>query len=126
MGRRCLGFGKKKRNRVEMERKRSRVDDDRNNSRGKMRVEEEEMWGFSRVFGEKENFYDNDEEGEMGNFSARFEAEKVWLELYQIPSSTTAMAAAKTRRSHFVFPWLEREKVKRGQVVSQLSFFVRF
>ncbi|TYI08912.1 hypothetical protein ES332_A09G033600v1 [Gossypium tomentosum] len=85
MGRRCLGFGKKKRNRVEMERKvRSRVDDDRNNSRGKMRVEEQEMWGFSRVFGEKENFYDDDEEVEMGNFSARFEAEKVWLELYQV------------------------------------------
>ncbi|KAE8697148.1 Tudor/PWWP/MBT superfamily protein, putative isoform 1 [Hibiscus syriacus] len=68
MGRRCLGLGKKKKgNRVEMERKC------------------EKMREFSTVFGEGENFDDNGEERkEMGNFSARLEAEKVWLELYEV------------------------------------------
>ncbi|KAK8534050.1 hypothetical protein V6N13_028266 [Hibiscus sabdariffa] len=70
MGRRCLGFGKnkrKKRKRVEMERKCEKTRE------------------FSTVFGEEENLDDDEgEKQEKGNFSARFEAEKVWLELYQV------------------------------------------
>ncbi|KAL4355283.1 hypothetical protein GQ457_06G041350 [Hibiscus cannabinus] len=84
VGRRCLGFGKKKkkkkRNRVEMERKCKKKCCDcseiETTSSGKMRE-------FSTVFGVEE---EEEEEGkqEIGNFSARFEAEKVWLELYQV------------------------------------------
>ncbi|GMI99147.1 hypothetical protein like AT3G01516 [Hibiscus trionum] len=77
MGRRCLGLGKKKRNRVEMERKCKKKCRDcsevESSSRGEMRE-------FSTAFGVEES----EEKQEMGNFSARFEAEKVWLELYQV------------------------------------------
>ncbi|XVF60282.1 hypothetical protein PTKIN_Ptkin08bG0032800 [Pterospermum kingtungense] len=94
LGRRCLGLGKKKRNRVEMKRKCeksfcnscscssscSNEGDVHNqfrhsNLREKMRVEQE-IWEFPTGF--------EDEEEEVGKFSARFEAERVWLELYQV------------------------------------------
>ncbi|KAE8668705.1 hypothetical protein F3Y22_tig00112287pilonHSYRG00019 [Hibiscus syriacus] len=87
IGRRCLAFGKKKnqmrRNKVKTERKFKKKCCDcsevETSSRGKKR-------GFSMVFGEEENSDDNDEEEnqETGNSNARFEAEKVWLELYQV------------------------------------------
>ncbi|XVF14092.1 hypothetical protein REPUB_Repub09cG0027400 [Reevesia pubescens] len=79
IGRRCLGLGKKKRkckkscgsNNNEGE----NDEDEKNqfgdeNLRERIRVEEG-MWEFST-------------QEEMGNFSARFEAERVWFELYQV------------------------------------------
>ncbi|XP_007031488.2 PREDICTED: uncharacterized protein LOC18600772 [Theobroma cacao] len=88
MGRRCLGLGKKKRKKVEMKRKCKtsccccstsgggdhQVGD--GNLRERVRVEEG-MWEFPTAFAEEK-------EEEIGNLSARLEAERVWLELYQV------------------------------------------
>ncbi|KAG4173569.1 hypothetical protein ERO13_A11G067000v2 [Gossypium hirsutum] len=72
MGRRCLGFGKMKRKRKKTS---ATVNEGDENFRGRVRVEQE-IWEFPAGFEE--------EEEEMGTFGARFEAESVWLELYQI------------------------------------------
>ncbi|KAL4333700.1 hypothetical protein GQ457_07G001870 [Hibiscus cannabinus] len=73
MGRRCLGFGKNKRKK----RKRKRVEMEMERKCEKTRE-------FSTVFGEEENLEDDEgEKQEKGDFSARFEAEKVWIELYE-------------------------------------------
>lgn len=87
MGRRCLGLGKKKGKRLEMKRKCkksccSSISSEeggefvleRDSSLRKRRVDEG-MFEIEPGFGEDE---------QMGRFSARFEAEKVWLELYQV------------------------------------------
>ncbi|OMO59165.1 hypothetical protein CCACVL1_25035 [Corchorus capsularis] len=96
MGRKCLGLGKKKRKKLEMKRKckknsESSVNGDHHqfgnlNLRERVRLEEG-MWEISTVFGDdfgEEEFEQEELDEEMGNFSARFEAERVWLELYQV------------------------------------------
>ncbi|PSR87574.1 Chromo domain-containing protein isoform 1 [Actinidia chinensis var. chinensis] len=62
MGRRCLGIGKKKRRRLENERECEKTGSDL-----------VDMDGISEIG-----------TGLEGNLSARFEAERVWLELYQV------------------------------------------
>ncbi|CAK9155055.1 unnamed protein product [Ilex paraguariensis] len=80
MGRRCLGLGKKKGRRLEKERKCERsysdcVMESDQISRKERVVDEWTLENLSSGFGNEE---------QKDNFSARFEAEKVWLELYQV------------------------------------------
>ncbi|XVF58063.1 hypothetical protein PTKIN_Ptkin07bG0032600 [Pterospermum kingtungense] len=82
IGRKCLGLGEKKKRKCKKNTISSiSIPHNGNESDGdlgeKVRVEDEGnyMWRFSTEEGEEE----------MGNFSARFEADqKVWLELYQV------------------------------------------
>lgn len=79
VGRRCLGLGRKKGQRLEKRRKCKRSDSDcvvleRDGNMGKTRVVEG-MTEIASGFGEEER---------TGSACARFEAERVWLELYQV------------------------------------------
>lgn len=69
MGRRCLGLGKKKKEK----KRKCEGEIDGNSRNGRVEVEISEFGiGFE------------DGEEKEGNLSARFEAERVWLELYQL------------------------------------------
>ncbi|KAK2973303.1 hypothetical protein RJ640_027946 [Escallonia rubra] len=74
VGRRCLGLGRKKGRRLERGRRcEGELEGDKDGISGKGGVEE----GTPEVVG-------LGDEGQRECYSARFEAEKVWLELYQV------------------------------------------
>ncbi|XVF16394.1 hypothetical protein REPUB_Repub10bG0027800 [Reevesia pubescens] len=91
IGRKCLGLGKNKKKKKRKCKKSccsnccssssnegndddDQFGDDHGNLRERIRVEEG-IWEFSTEV---------DQEEELRNFSARFEAERVWFELYQV------------------------------------------
>ncbi|KAL5540614.1 hypothetical protein UlMin_043189 [Ulmus minor] len=92
VGRKCLGLGKKKEKKLESKRKcrKSEAQNDRQNgvverdsvNPRKERVEEGVLSEISWLeFGDR---VEEEEEEERECVSARFEAERVWLELYQV------------------------------------------
>lgn len=87
VGRRCLGKGKKKfRKRLEKRKTKCCERSESNNNVGVgnviSRKEELELEGALEI--ESSSFGFVGEEQKDNNYSARFEAEKVWLELYQV------------------------------------------
>ncbi|XP_022741281.1 uncharacterized protein LOC111292911 [Durio zibethinus] len=92
MGRKCLGLEKKKkRNRVEMKRKCKKsccnCCSSSSNEVGDDHDHHDHQFGDGNLgerIGVEEGIWELSTEEEMGNFSARFEAERFWLELYQV------------------------------------------
>ncbi|KAL6994349.1 hypothetical protein U1Q18_012455 [Sarracenia purpurea var. burkii] len=79
MGRRCLGLGKKKRRRLEKKRKCERIEGDGGvGIDGNSRKRGVEVGTLEMTTGSE------GEEEQQNNLSARFEAERVWFELYQL------------------------------------------
>lgn len=71
MGRRCLGLGKKKKKKKKKRKCEGEIEGNSRNGRAELEITETGI-GFE------------DWEAKVGDSSARFEAERVWLELYQL------------------------------------------
>ncbi|GAV74645.1 hypothetical protein CFOL_v3_18125 [Cephalotus follicularis] len=84
VGRRCLGLGNKKGKRLEMQRK-CRKSSRSCNEGGEFVLERDGNLRKGRVNEGMSNIESGfNEEEQMGSISARCEAERVWLELYQV------------------------------------------